>query len=236
MIAPKIPTWLLVHDALFLHLSLSTWILMMWLIRSALTGYQSLRFMLWNLFLAWVPYLCSQLLARLSTPSASPSRLALGGLALLWLLFFPNAPYLVTDLLHLRPRNFPLWFDTLLLFAFALAGLLLGMSSLARIHSLLHRRLTRRAAWFSVLALLFLASFGIYLGRIERWNSWNLFDRPFSALSAILEKMVFPWIHLKVWAFTSATFSLLVLCYLFSLSALSPISPSPEAQRDITPS
>ncbi|MBN1310505.1 MAG: DUF1361 domain-containing protein [Anaerolineae bacterium] len=55
----------------------------------------------------------------------------MGGCALVWLLLFPNAPYLLTDLVHLQPQeNMPFWFDLILIVAFAWAGFFLRLISL----------------------------------------------------------------------------------------------------------
>jgi hypothetical protein len=78
-------------------------------------------FLVWNLFLAWVPYMWSLWAASIERRHPRAWwRLLLPGA--LWLLFFPNAPYIVTDFVHLRERPpVPLWYDLGLLAAFALA-------------------------------------------------------------------------------------------------------------------
>lgn len=133
----------------------------------------ALRFLWWNLALAWVPWVLSVPLAVARRPwTALP--LVLG-----WLVFFPNAPYLVTDFVHLRPRPpAPLWLDVLLLGSFALAGCALGWLSLANVHRALERVLPRHGAWAVIAAVLALAGFGVYLGRFLRWNSWDVVVEP----------------------------------------------------------
>ena len=69
-------------------------------------GYGFIR---WNLFLAWIPLILAYTLSW-----ASEHRVPLGRLsrccAAAWIVFLPNAPYLVTDLVHLRPRSArPIW-------------------------------------------------------------------------------------------------------------------------------
>lgn len=232
--APSLPRWLYLYDALPLHLTLSTLLLGLWLTRSLMTGNQSFGLLLWNLFLAWIPFFCSLIMAEIASPVPRLS-LPLFLLGLLWLLFFPNAPYLITDLIHLRPRNFPFWFDTFLLFGFAFHGLLLGMSSLARVHSMINSATSHRTGWIAITLLLYLTSFGMYLGRVERWNSWDLFTQPLPTLRAIAEKLLFPFTHQTAWAFTSITFLLLFLSYLFLLPTHAAFHPPHTPHHNNTP-
>jgi len=137
-------------------------------------------FLGWNLFLAWVPLLFSLIWKHrlaLSKPLAKWKQL---GLFFLWLLFWPNAPYLITDLVHLNKWFNPAqWMDILLFFAAAATGLLVGMYSLHKVHQLLNRNFTNLFSWCIVLASIILSSYGIYLGRVQRWNSWDIVTRPF---------------------------------------------------------
>jgi uncharacterized membrane protein len=96
-----------------------------------------------------------------------------------WLLFLPNAPYLVTDLVHLQGRApVPIWFDVLLFSAFGLAGCVLGWASIETVHRRLVPAVGRRWAAAAIVAVVFLVGFGVYLGRFERWNSWDALLRP----------------------------------------------------------
>lgn len=149
-------------------------------------------FLGWNLFLAWVPLIFALTWQH---------RLKYGPLAkwksismyCLWLLFFPNAPYLITDLVHLNTRFNPaIWADTLLLFSCALAGLVVGVYSLHIVHQLIIRHLGEFKAWIVVLTSIILTGYGIYLGRVQRWNSWDLFTRPVTLLSDTFNQMVNP--------------------------------------------
>lgn len=154
------------------------------------------RWLIWNLFLAWVPLAFALALDRLTaTRSSAPGpaegrfgrRLLAAGCAAGWFFFFPNAPYLVTDLIHLTPRPpVPLWFDALLLMNFAWTGLLLGYGSLFLTERLVRRRLGRLAGWTFATAALALASFGVHLGRFGRWNSWDVVRQPGNLLRASL--------------------------------------------------
>ena len=146
----------------------------MWFVRFVYTGSIAFVFLLWNLFLAWLPVLFA-LLARRGSASRL-GRWLWGGL---WLLFFPNAPYLLTDLLHLgQIGRVPIWYDLIMLLAFALAGLFLGFASLFWLHNLVATSWNRFTGWLFVVVALGLSSFGVYIGRFLRWNSWDLFFNP----------------------------------------------------------
>ena len=123
------------------------------------------RFLLWNLFLAWIPMVCA--LAAYEFARRERGRLLTVVLGVVWLAFLPNAPYLMTDFIHLEKQHgVPFWFDTLLFGAFGLSGLLLGVASLWLIHSLIRRTVPEVVAWLSISVLVALTSFGILLGRI----------------------------------------------------------------------
>lgn len=140
------------------------------------TGSPTYQFLSWNLVLAAIPYGLSLGATKLSEDGRPRAAAALGAM---WLLFFPNAPYLVTDLYHLRERlPVPLWFDIALLSSAALAGIALGLASLARIHALVERHYGHLRGWATVVFASTLAGFGIWLGRFGRWNSWDVVVRP----------------------------------------------------------
>jgi hypothetical protein len=85
-------------------------------------------FLLWNLFLAAIPFFLSAALHLASKPPKARLLLPVG---VVWLLFFPNAPYLVTDLFHLEPRpGVPYWYDLALIMSCAWNGLMLAFASL----------------------------------------------------------------------------------------------------------
>jgi uncharacterized membrane protein len=133
-------------------------------------------FLVWNLFLAWVPFALAYVVYDRSRDRLAPGTMLLSAL---WLLFFPNAPYIVTDLLHLQDNSLAgHWFDVLIFSACAWTGMLLGLTSLYLMQSVVRRHAGATASWVAVLAAMTFASFGIYLGRFVRWNSWDLFSQP----------------------------------------------------------
>lgn len=141
------------------------------------------RFLIWNLFLGWIPFVFSSLtygLGRLKGKGAVwiaiPS-------AMMWLLFFPNSSYIVTDLLHLTSRSsrylsgslaeFHYWYDLMVVLMFVWAGLLIGFLSMYQIQEVIYDRLGRAASWIFVLGGTALGSYGVLLGRVYRLNSWD---------------------------------------------------------------
>lgn len=137
-------------------------------------------FLVWNLFLAWIPFLISFLLVH---PKNRLGALFMVPFLGLWLLFLPNAPYLITDLIHLRPRDgVPLWYDATILFVFAFLGLLLGIVSSLFVHEIMEKYIGPFKAWLFLSTCFTLSGYGIYLGRFLRWNSWDLLVNPIELL------------------------------------------------------
>ncbi len=141
-------------------------------------------FLLWNLFLAAIPYAFAVAFERIARKSVSMTWSA-WVVFFLWLFFFPNAPYIVTDFVHLPweymwSRNFI--YDFSLIAVFAVTGLLLGMGALFRVHRVLRRMIGDMWAGFMIVSVIFLSGVGMYLGRFLRWNSWDAFLNPLEML------------------------------------------------------
>ena len=157
--------------------------------------------LVWNLVLAWLPLGLALLLYDHHTRRARLETLA--GLGLLWLLFFPNAPYIVTDFEHLAgSTGRAFWYDGVLIATAASTGLLLGFVSLYLLHAVVRRGLGSRASWLFVFAVLGLSSFGVYLGRVLRWNSWDVFVRPRYVAAKLVHALVDPLAHPRPIAIT----------------------------------
>jgi uncharacterized membrane protein len=165
------------------------------------TGEITYLFLVWNLFLALIPLGLSTLLVLYRLHHKNRFRsLVLAGT---WLLFFPNAPYILTDLFHLYPRTgIPQWYDLILILSFAWNGLMLGSASLFDMHELVKSRLGWLRGWLFTGFTLALGSFGIYLGRFERWNSWDILQQPFRLLSDIANFVLHPSEYPNVWGMT----------------------------------
>ncbi len=176
------------------------------------------RNLVWNLFLAWLPYLFCLLAVCLH--QAKPRQwwwlLIPGGL---WLIFFPNAPYLITDFFHLEARSpVPLWYDILLLVAFTWTGLFLGLTSLRAMHRMIESYFGRFLGWCFAAFALALGGLGIYLGRFARWNSWDLLHQPKQILKDVIEPLVNPLTNMRFFGFTLLFTAFLVVCYLTFIS------------------
>ena len=179
--------------------------------RVLLTGQLSFLFLVWNLFLALVPFALSTLLGAAAGPLRARLLLPVGAA---WLLFFPNAPYLLTDLFHLENRpGVPFWYDLGLILSCAWNGLMLAYASLADMQGLVRRRLGPAAGWAFAAAALLLSSFGIYLGRYLRFNSWDVLANPLTLFYDIVNRVLHPFAFPGTWGMTLVFGLLLLLGY-----------------------
>jgi uncharacterized membrane protein len=171
--------------------------------------------LVWNLFLAWLPMVSSLVAYNLYRRRFSLSSLVVIGSALMWLLFFPNAPYLLTDLMHLTypMSNVPFWYDLILFIAFSWNGFFLGLVSLYLMQTVIRRMVGPLGSWIFAVGALGAGSIGIYLGRFLRWNSWDIFTNPRSILADILERLRHPLDHLQTFGFSMLFFFFLMTTY-----------------------
>ena len=186
--------------------------------RIYVSGDASYGFMLWNLILAWLPYVFGLMAAAFDRRYRSAWALLVPGL--LWLLFFPNGPYMLTDLIHLEPRApIPMWYDIVLLTAFAWTGCLLAVASLNMMQSLIRAWLGRLMSWLFVVLTLGLTGLGIYLGRFLNWNSWDVFLQPGDVIADVLTRLTHPLEYLGVYGVTFLFAAFLFVFYLAFVSA-----------------
>jgi uncharacterized membrane protein len=165
-------------------------------------------FLPWNLILAWVPlYLAMQL-----KDEAKPLHLFIYLAA--WLAFFPNAPYIITDFIHLKPRtDFPFWYDALLVFSYAFAGLLLGIiSALIVFKKIKTLFVLWKAKGFMVFTML-ISGYGIYVGRYLRYNTWDLLTDPFQITTDTISRIIHPTIYPRTYGVTIMAGVLLSLVF-----------------------
>ncbi|MCF0075112.1 DUF1361 domain-containing protein [Dyadobacter sp. CY261] len=145
----------------------------------------------WNLFLSWIPLIIAFFADNL-TKRFGHIPVLLGILSIAWLAFFPNAPYMITDLAHLTvdyQRDLT-WHDTIMLFSYAEVSLFNGLVSLYWIHRSWRRIFERKTANAMLLISLPLAGFGVYLGRVRRMNSWDILHDPHAIIDNLLESLL----------------------------------------------
>ncbi|HEX3935249.1 MAG TPA: DUF1361 domain-containing protein, partial [Puia sp.] len=139
--------------------------------------------LIWNLFLAYVPFwLSTWLTSRYTTSARRPARWLVLVLSLVWLLFIPNSFYILTDLYHLidcRNPRVPAWFDLSLIFSFAWNGLLLGVLSVRQMEKILCPGTDDYWGGTFVYLVMGLSALGVYPGRYLRFNSWDILTNPF---------------------------------------------------------
>ena len=158
--------------------ALLLWCCLLVLVRDYYTDAASAAFLLWNLWLALVPLVVGASLDFKSRFWLLPFSI--------WILFLPNAPYILTDLIHLRATGaVPLWYDLALLLSCAGAGLFFGYLSLLDVHEKIQNRFGKRIGWIVALGSQFACGFGIYLGRFLRFNSWEVLTNPRGLFSKI---------------------------------------------------
>jgi uncharacterized membrane protein len=182
-------------------------------IRVLHTGVPNFTYLIWNLFLAWIPFVLGILLYDAQRRRAQPP--ALVALGVLWLVFFPNAPYIVTDFIHLDhdPLS-PYWYDALTIGVFAATGTLLGLGSLYLVHSVVRKEIGAVFGWVTAAAALALGSVGIYVGRFVRLNSWDLWTSPRYFLHLAHKRLADPFGNPRLIAITLASTFLLAAAYL----------------------
>jgi uncharacterized membrane protein len=178
-------------------------------------------FLVWNLALAWVPFVLAVAVYGGYRNGANGAYLIC--MSLLWLLFLPNAPYIVTDFIHLRwQEGVPLWFDALSVAAYAGTGLLLGFASLYLMQFVAARTVGERMAWSWAVGVLCLSSVGIYLGRFQRLNSWDAIRHPRLILDMVSARLQDPFANETLLTVTIAFSAFLVVSYVVIYALVLP--------------
>ncbi|MEP6684143.1 MAG: DUF1361 domain-containing protein [Parafilimonas sp.] len=184
-------------------------------VRVIYTGGLMYFFYPWNLFLGLIPLFFSGLLVKQKTINYK-SILFFG----MWLLFVPNAPYLITDIFHFEARPpVPSWFDLMLVVSGAWCGILCFIVSLLRIENFLNAVCTRNFANTIMPLLILLCGYGVYIGRYLRYNSWDVITNPFNIIKTSTHHIHHPFQNLNVWLFTFI-FSLFLGIMYFTIKKL----------------
>lgn len=188
----------------------SMWCVLLLILRRHEFGSTGYPYLVWNLVLAWVPLALAALLVVTYARSRSPVELFAVGAT--WLLFLPNAPYVITDFVHLGTDH--RLYDTIVISSFALTSLALGFVSLVLVQLVVTRAAGPLIGWLTAIGSLFAASFGIYLGRVVRLNSWDVISRPHRLLELAKLRLDDPFGNRYLVGFTLALGGVLVLAYL----------------------
>lgn len=145
------------------------------------------NFLTWNLFLGFIPFVIALILQKFS--KGLQKFWLLAGTCL-WLLFYPNAPYMITDFIHVQASSTDVIYDALLIFSFSMLSLFFGFYSLKLVQKVISERTTKFITNAVIAASLLLSSFGIYLGRILRLNSWDVFTNFIETFKLIFDHLI----------------------------------------------
>lgn len=156
-------------------------------------------FLGWNIFLATLVFLFSELYVYLD--KTKKRKIYLVAILTLYILFFPNTLYVLTDFIHLEnydffaeyPSTYVMMSSDWLVFMHITIGALyaakLGISSIKKIEPYVFQSL-KKYKFLILSALFLLSSLGIFIGRFLRFNSWQIFD-VFSILNGVFTHIGF---------------------------------------------
>ena len=188
----------------------------------------SLLFLVWNLLLAWIPYLAALAIQPIYKITKSKTIIFL--ILMIWLFFFPNAPYIITDFVHFKRRiDLPFWYDITVLSSFAGIGLMLGLLSLLKVEKFLMAHLATWKAKLISLSTIPLCGLGIWIGRYQRWNTWDILTRPDMLLMDIYLQMKDPIANMDTLGLSIVITIMLLFSYLFLQSVIS----EPYSRHDL---
>jgi uncharacterized membrane protein len=175
--------------------------------------------LIWNLFLAWIPFILAYIAHSVSWRRIWVY-LIVPFVAFLWLIFFPNAPYMLTDLQDLAriTSGAPLWYDVIIVVWCSWTAMLLGIVSLYLMQDIIIRYFNRWLGWVFIFITSALSSFGIYIGRFVRLNSWDILQDPGETAQVILGLVIDPSRRLAAFTLNYTVFFLFVYLLLYSFS------------------
>ena len=179
--------------------------------RYSMSGRKTYLFLFINLILAFIPFVVSEIMLKFDFKE---KKWLFWTFTAFWLLFFPNAPYILTDLFHLKPKvGAPFWYDLMLLMSYALNGFFLGFLSLRTIEKLITHLYGKIFANVLTFVTLIACSVGVYVGRYLRWNSWDVFTKPSSLLAELQDQDFYPIQDSDILAFTFVFSIFLIVNY-----------------------
>lgn len=181
--------------------------------RIVYTGKFTFIWLIWNLVLAWIPYVISGWLQQ--RPAVQENRLKFAVVSLLWLLFIPNSFYILTDLFHLgKFTNVPNWFDLTLIISFAWNGLLLGVLSVRQMEKIMQPHLRGKHELLFIYPIMWLNALGVYIGRYPRFNSWDILTNHFALIAYLIKLICHPIQWMYAWGMVACFSIFMTLVYL----------------------
>ncbi len=179
--------------------------------RYSMSGRKTYLFLFWNLILAFIPFLVSEWMLRINFERKKVLFWSMLGI---WLLFFPNSPYILTDLFHLKPKvGAPFWYDLMLLLSYSFNGFFLGFLSLLSIEKMIEELYSKTWSKIITFTSLIACSVGVYVGRYLRWNSWDIFTKPSTLLQELQDQDFYPIQDSELLSFTFVFSIFLILNY-----------------------
>jgi uncharacterized membrane protein len=180
------------------------------------TGEFVLMFLVWNLFLAYVPLFITGWLQL--HPRFIESRWKFAAAFIAWILFVPNSFYIITDLFHLRSYyTMPIWYDLALILSFAWNGLLPGLISVRSMERMTRLHLGYRNQLWFIYPIMCLNAFGVYIGRFLRFNSWDVITSPFGLVVDIADILLHPIAYKNAWGMVACYSVLMTIMYVTTL-------------------
>lgn len=175
------------------------------------TGEGTFIFLVWNLFLAWLPYAFTNAAQKIEKWKTGKRFVFL---FMVWLLFIPNAFYIITDLFHLGYHDgAPIWFDLLLILSCAWNGVLLGLLSVRQMEKMMQRYLPKSNELFFIFPIMCLNAWGVYIGRYLRFNSWDVITNPFALIADMFDMLIHPFQHINAWGMVACFSVFMTLMY-----------------------
>jgi len=190
-------------------ISLMLFCITLLIVRIKLTQSLIYFFLLWNLFLAMLPLCITTVIGKKRI-----KKIFFYILVLIWLLLLPNAPYIITDFIHInKNHSIPQWFDILMLASFAITGLLFGLASMKEMQRIIANRFNRKFSVYFIIIICFSSGYGIYLGRMLRYNSWDILKDPWFLIIDMITSPFNTETYLTAWGMTLGFGVLLYLTF-----------------------
>lgn len=171
-------------------------------------------YMLWNIFLAFIPFFISSILLLHTNKGNFTKPFFIIGF-IFWFAFLPNAPYVVTDFIHLnRISIVPPMYDIFFFFSSAYVSLLVGLYSISHMEKILLLKFKQKITNIIIPIIILFASFGMYLGRFLRFNSWDLIFSHKFLISSTWNVFLRPHSVTNVYTYTILFFFFVYISYI----------------------